>query len=157
MAYRLSVTVSNPRDLWLIGAVGGLAAALTRMAKHAPFQLFAQYVMEHPSLIPQEPTKPVRTELMREETKAERLTGAEPRRTLIGMARSLVLTWTSFPATLHLTTVGLVFEAVSGETDALVWLLILASASRVVVYLAVEAANLTGNLSAETRRLSGLK
>lgn len=154
LAFRMSSTVPNPRVLSLVGALGAVAAALARMAKHAPFQLYSQYVMERPSLVPD--PSPVRAEMTRQDTRSEREVGTKVR-TPLGLARGLALTWTSFPATLLVFAVGLGVEAVYGRTDVVVWALVGSAVMRVVVYAAVEVANLTGNLATETRRLDNLR
>lgn len=154
ITYRLSGTSLQVRDLWLVGACGALAAVLTRMAKHAPFQLFSQYVMDRPSLVSTKPRRGEIDQLTREATRSERH-GDQPS-SIVGAVRGFVLAWTSFPATILLFATGLVVELAWHRTDVLTWILIGAAVLRMLVYVAVELINLGGNLDAESRRLAEL-
>lgn len=151
VTFHLSQVAGAESWLWLIGAGGAVAASLTRMAKHAPFQLYAQYALERPSLIDGLPSGAADRAFTRESAKQERTGSAD--RSPLGLLRGMVLAWTSFPATLLLFLAGLIMEAVTRETDGLVVILVAAAMLRLLTYMGVEIVNLRQNLGAEMHRL----
>ncbi len=98
-SFRLAPFSAEPSTIWLIGSIGAIAAVLTRVEKHAAFQLFSQYLLENPGLL-----ETVRHEtgfLTREATRADRSEmGGEgrQRRKVVSLVRDITLTATTFPS-----------------------------------------------------------
>lgn len=150
--YGLRGAVDRPTDLLLVASVGGLASSLTRVAKHAPFQLYAQYVRIQPNLM--DGVVDTSGPLTRASVKEARSTEARPRRGLVSRLVGAVLVWTQFPATLLVLALGLVVAEVADEPDAQVVALLGLCALHGATFVAMEIANLTQNLTHETRRLA---
>lgn len=150
--YALRDAVDRPTDLMLVAALGGTASGLTRVAKHAPFQLYAQYVRIQPNLLDgiEETTGP----LTRASVKEARGTETPPPRGLVSRLVGVVLSWTQFPATLLILAVGLIVAESSDDADAQVVALVGLCAFHGATFIAMEIANLTQNLTHETRRLA---
>ena len=156
LAYRLAPAATDPSLIWLVGSVAALAAMLVRVEKHAPYHLFSQYVIDHPELLG---TVPVTSgSLTRHATEEDR--SGEGAMSPVAIARELLLTLTWFPVTVLLVALGLGIEAVSGSSSPSVWIFLVVAGLQVVVWAAIEVANLTQNLGEESRRLArrvGLK
>lgn len=156
-AFRMAPLSTEPQAVWLLGSLGAIAVALTRVEKHAAFHLFAQYVLERPALI--EDLSPSSGPLTREaakEGRAEAPLQARPRRGVISMVRDFVLAVTNFPVTVLLFGLAFAGEAVSGTTSTPIIILYVIAILQIIAYAGIEFANLTQNLGAESRRLGRL-
>lgn len=151
--YRLSIETGQPRLLWLVGSAGALAAAMARIEKHAPFQLFSQYVLEQPSLAR---TLEVTAEgpLTRSATRSNRSAyGDRRRRSVVEAARDAALALTAFPSVVSILLLGTAAEIVWDRPLIAVWALIACSILQILTYLALEVAMLSQSLASETNRL----
>jgi phosphatidylglycerophosphate synthase len=148
--FRLAAGSSQPRWVLLLGVVGGLAAAMARVEKHAAFHLHSQYVLEQPTLL--ETLGDGTGRLTREAAKTGR-TGVGGRRDAVTLVRDVLLTVTAFPQTVALLAVVVVLDEVAGHTAAL-GLFAGVVGVHVLAWAGVEVANLSQNLAAELRRLS---
>jgi len=150
--YRLAPLWDDPQVIWLIGVFGAFAAIMARIEKHAAFQLFAQYVLDRPSLA--EGLSDEAGVLTRAATKADRADDApEHRRGVLGVLRDGALMLTSFPVVLTFFIVGVTALAVTRDPTVAVVILFAVATIQVLTYLALEAVNVTQNLNTETRRL----
>jgi hypothetical protein len=154
------IAIASESDLVLggpailvVGAIGGVAASHSRIAKNAPFQLFSQYVMSDPTLLD---TVDQRSDpLNRDATKASRRTdGTSAPRSPIQLARDLLLTSTQFTAILTMFFVGWLVAETSGEIVALEAAFVVCAALQLAGWLGAEAINLKSNLGNEVHRLS---
>jgi hypothetical protein len=151
--YRLTLEASQPRMLWLVGVFGAMAAVMARMEKHAPFQLFSQYVIKQPNLASSLGVSPDGA-LTRSAVRSSRSAEAEtPRRSLLEVARDTALALTAFPSVATILLGGTLAEIAWGRPSIAIWTLVLVSVVQIATYLALEMAMLTQSLASETRRL----
>ena len=150
--YRYAPLVSDSQIIWLIGTIGALASVMSRVEKHASFQLFSQYVLEHPQLA--EGISAKAGSLTRAATREDRAEGSPQHRPgLLVVARDVALTLTSFPIVVAGFIVGLVVTVMTDAPTVGIVILIGAAALQTVTYFALEVVNLSANLDTETRRL----
>jgi hypothetical protein len=151
--YRLTLETSQPRVLWLIALAAALTAAMARIEKHAPFQLFSQYVIERPSLARVLVASPDGA-LTRSATRSYRSVDSDThRRSVVEVARDLALASTSFPSVVTVLLIGTLAEIMWNQPLIAVWALILTSVLQILTYLALEVAMLSQSLASETNRL----
>ncbi len=151
--YRLTLEASQPRMLWLIGVSAALAAAMARIEKHAPFQLFSQYVTRQPSLARALEISTHGT-LTRSAARSSRSVEAKmPRRSLVEIARDAALALTAFPSVVTILLGGTLAEIAWARPLIAIWTLVLVSVLQIATYLALEVAMLTQSLASETLRL----
>jgi hypothetical protein len=151
--YRLTLETDEPRALWLVGLVAALAAAMSRIEKHAPFQLFSQYVIERPSLARTLEVSPD-SALTRSAIRSSRSDIAAPsRRSLVVVARDLALALTAFPTVVMILLTSTLAEIIWNQPLLTVWALVVTSVLQISTYVALEVAMLTRSLASETNRL----
>ncbi len=151
-AFRLSEPATDPRVVWLVGAIGAIAAIMSRIEKHAAFHLFAQYVMKSPDLV--DTVTQGSGPLTKEAIDAGRAEGGAGGPDFLSMLGNTILLLTWFPVAVTILLAGFVADS-SGLEGVGLMALYLVAALQVVGYLGVELANLTGNLGSESRRLAG--
>lgn len=149
-AFRLAAGSSEPRWVLLLGAVGGLAAVMARVEKHAAFHLFSQYVLEQPVLLATLGRGEGR--LTREAAKSDR-SGVGSRLDPVTIVRNVLLTATAFPQTVALLALVVVVDEAAGHGPALALFAGVVGVN-VLAWAGVEVANITQNLAAELRRLA---
>lgn len=151
--YRSSVETNQPRMLWLVGSLGAFAAAMSRIEKHAPFQLFSQYVLERPSLARSLSVAPGGA-LTRSATRSTRSAdGDRRRRSVVELTRDAALALTAFPSVVLVLLGGTLAEVLWDRPMIAIWTLVAASMLQVLTYVALEVAMLTQSLASETNRL----
>ena len=150
-AFGLAHLTDNPNQLWLVAALGAIASIMSRVEKHAPFQLFSQYVLDRPELA--DTVRQDAGALNRAAVKDSRSSVDPGSRGLLGWVRDALLLLTWFPVSVVLLLFGFSAHALGIWIDAAEWAVILVSVLQMSAYLGVEWANLAGNLGSETRRL----
>ena len=152
--FRLAPASSNGQLVWLFGSLGVIAVMLSRIEKHAPFHLFSQHILKQPQLL--KTLKSSGSSLTRHATKADRgeNTRTQKAYSTTRVIRNVLLMLTSFPVMTLLLTAGFTMEVVTKNSLPATVALIVVVATQVIAYLGVEYANLTQNLSAESKRLA---
>ncbi len=150
--YRLSADAGEPRALWLVGVIGGLAAVMARVEKHAAFHLFSQYVLQRPSLGRDLASAPDGS-LTRAAVRSSRAAVTKEKRSLVGRARDAALALTAFPTIVAILLLGTVAEIVWDDPAIAGWTLVAIALIQLLTYVALEIAMLTQSLGSETKRL----
>jgi phosphatidylglycerophosphate synthase len=140
--------------------IGAVAMVVIRQNKSMGALLYAQGVMEQPSLLPAAENSAHAALLSREGVHRSRSQegGAAPSgmRRLIALARDLVLVVSEFTFVLLVVLVGLGIEAATGSAVFLGWALRAQALLQVCVLAALIGINLAFNVESEARRLHEL-
>jgi phosphatidylglycerophosphate synthase len=139
----------------LVGAVGALAMVMGRTQKSVGFQLYAQHVMGHPELMPEEHASRwhVFSRRAAHRDRGEDDAETASNHSFSSWLRDVVLQLSDFSVMLMLVTLLTVAECLGAGQMPLRVLLYAGAAFHVLVLMGVIAINVTVNVESEVRRL----